>query len=86
MKQVLFVRPDSRENGKLWWCESGSQQVESLENLSELDILAGHALAGRVCLLLPASETIFRHFRLPKKRNGRPKHGLFLDGGGDINR
>ncbi len=67
MKQVLFVRPDSRENGKLWWCESGSQQVESLENLSELDVLAGHALAGRVCLLLPASETIFRHFRLPKK-------------------
>lgn len=67
MKQVLFVRPDSREDGKIWWCESGSQQVDSLENLSELPTLAEHALAGRVCLLLPASETIFRHFSLPKK-------------------
>ncbi len=38
MKQVLFVRPDSREGGKIMWCESGSERVEvvdSLEMLSE---------------------------------------------------
>lgn len=67
MKQVLFIRPDSREDGKLWWCESGSQQVESLENMAQLSTLAGHPLAARVCLLLPAGETVFRHFTLPKK-------------------
>ena len=67
MKQVLFIRPDSREDGILWWCESGSQQVESLENIAGLSTLAEHALASRVCLLIPASETIFRHFTLPKK-------------------
>lgn len=64
MKQVLFIRPDSGEDGKLWWCESGSQQVETLENLQSL---RDHPLAARVCLLLPASEMIFRHFTLPKK-------------------
>lgn len=64
MKQVLFVRPDSREGGKIMWCVSGSQQVETLESL---DALAEHPLAARVCLLLPASSMIFRHFTLPKK-------------------
>lgn len=64
MKQVLFIRPDSGEDRKLWWCESGSQQVETLENLQSL---RDHPLAARVCLLLPASEMIFRHFTLPKK-------------------
>ncbi|MEE9660867.1 type II secretion system protein GspL [Enterobacter cloacae complex sp. CARB60] len=64
MKQVLFVRPDSREGGKIMWCVSGSQQVEVLESL---DALADHPLAARVCLLLPASSMIFRHFTLPKK-------------------
>jgi len=64
MKQVLFVRPDSREGGKIMWCESGSQQAGVLENL---DALADHPLAARVCLLLPASNMIFRHFTLPKK-------------------
>ncbi|WP_296244878.1 type II secretion system protein GspL [uncultured Enterobacter sp.] len=64
MKQVLFVRPDSREGGKIMWCLSGSQQVEELESL---DALADHPLAARVCLLLPASTMIFRHFTLPKK-------------------
>ncbi|MFX4316059.1 type II secretion system protein GspL, partial [Enterobacter sp. 63] len=57
MKQVLFVRPDSSEGGKIMWCESGSQQVETLESL---DALAEHPLAARVCLLLPASCMIFR--------------------------
>lgn len=64
MKQVLFVRPDSREGGKITWCVSGSEQVEVLESL---EALADHPLAARVCLLLPASSTIFRHFTLPKK-------------------
>ena len=64
MKQVLFVRPDSREGGKITWCVSGSEQVEVLESL---DALADHPLAARVCLLLPASSMIFRHFTLPKK-------------------
>ncbi|WP_276852022.1 type II secretion system protein GspL [Enterobacter oligotrophicus] len=64
MKQVLFIRPDSREGGTVWWCESGSQQVEALESL---ETLVSHPLATRVCLLLPASEMIFRHFTLPKK-------------------
>ncbi|MCU6215011.1 type II secretion system protein GspL [Enterobacter bugandensis] len=64
MKQVLFVRPDNREGGKIMWCVSGSQQVETLESL---DALAEHPLADRVCLLLPASSMIFRHFTLPKK-------------------
>ncbi|AVH16589.1 type II secretion system protein GspL [Enterobacter sp. SGAir0187] len=64
MKQVLFVRPDNREGGKITWCVSGSQQVERLESL---DALAAHPLAARVCLLLPASSMIFRHFTLPKK-------------------
>lgn len=67
MKQVLFIRPDSREDGKLWWCGSGSQQVEALDNLAALSALASHPLAERVCLLLPASDMIFRHFTLPKK-------------------
>lgn len=64
MKQVLFVRPDSREGGKITCCVSGSEQVEVLESL---EVLADHPLAARVCLLLPASSTIFRHFTLPKK-------------------
>lgn len=64
MKQVLFVRPDNREGGKIMGCVSGSQQVETLEGL---DALADHPLAARVCLLLPASSMIFRHFTLPKK-------------------
>ncbi|WP_346807943.1 type II secretion system protein GspL [Enterobacter chuandaensis] len=64
MKQVLFVRPDNREGGKIMWCVSGSQQVEMLESL---DALAEHPLAARVCLLLPASSMVFRHFTLPKK-------------------
>ena len=67
MKQVLFIRPDSNEGGKIWWCESGSQQVERLDGPEALSTLAQHPLAARVCLLLPASETIFRHFTLPKK-------------------
>lgn len=49
------------------WCESGSDQVEQRQGLASLAELAGHALAARVCLLLPASEMIFRHFTLPKK-------------------
>ena len=64
MKQVLFVRPDSREGGKIMWCVSGSEQVEVLKSL---DALADHPLAACVCLLLPASKMIFRHFTLPKK-------------------
>ncbi len=64
MKQVLFVRPDSRERGKIMWCESGSERVEVVDSL---EMLAEHPLATRVCLLLPASDMIFRHFRLAKK-------------------
>lgn len=64
MKQVLFVRPDSREGGKIMWCESGSEHVEVLDSL---EALADHPLATRVCLLLPAGDMIFRHFTLPKK-------------------
>ncbi|BBS36503.1 type II secretion system protein GspL [Enterobacter sp. LM3] len=67
MKQVLFIRPDSREDGKIGWCEFGSQQVTTLDSQEALTILAEHPLASRVCLLLPASEMIFRHFTLPKK-------------------
>ncbi|WP_058911160.1 type II secretion system protein GspL [Entomohabitans teleogrylli] len=67
MKQVLFIRPDSREEGKIWWCESASQQVGALDNARALTQLTTHPLAQRVCLLLPASEMIFRHFSLPKK-------------------
>ncbi|MEH3410258.1 type II secretion system protein GspL [Enterobacter quasiroggenkampii] len=67
MKQVLFVRPDSREDGKIMWCESGSEQVTTLDAPQALHTLADHPLAARVCLLLPASEMIFRHFTLPKK-------------------
>ena len=64
MKQVLFVRPDSFEGGKIMWCVSGTQQVETV---ASLQALADHPLATRVCLLLPASSMIFRHFTLPKK-------------------
>ena len=64
MKQVLFVRPDSVEGGKIMWCVSGTQQVETV---ASLEALADHPLATRVCLLLPASSMIFRHFTLPKK-------------------
>lgn len=49
------------------WCESGSDQVEQRQGGASLAALAGHALATRVCLLLPASEMIFRRFTLPKK-------------------
>lgn len=64
MKQVLFVRPDSFEGGKIMWCVSGTQQVGTV---ASLEALADHPLATRVCLLLPASSMIFRHFTLPKK-------------------
>ncbi|HDS9359945.1 TPA: type II secretion system protein GspL [Enterobacter chengduensis] len=67
MKQVLFVRPDSREDGKIMWCESGSQEIITGEGREALDTLAQHPLATRVCLLLPAGEMVFRHFTLPKK-------------------
>ncbi|UDG02270.1 type II secretion system protein GspL [Enterobacter cloacae] len=67
MKQVLFIRPDTHEDGNIMWCESGSDQVEQRQGLASLAALAGHALAARVCLLLPASEMIFRRFTLPKK-------------------
>lgn len=67
MKQVLFIRPDTREDGNIAWCESGSQQVSTLSGWSALSELADHALSQRVCVLLPASETIFRHFTLLKK-------------------
>ncbi|MFZ5197513.1 type II secretion system protein GspL [Enterobacter kobei] len=64
MKQVLFVRPDSVEGGKIMWCASGTEQVETV---ASLEALADHPLATRVCLLLPACSMIFRHFTLPKK-------------------
>ncbi|MFH7906101.1 type II secretion system protein GspL [Enterobacter cloacae] len=67
MKQVLFIRPDTHEVGNIMWCESGSDQVEQRQGGASLAELAGHALAARVCLLLPASEMIFRRFTLPKK-------------------
>ncbi|MEL2239887.1 type II secretion system protein GspL [Leclercia adecarboxylata] len=70
MKKILFIRPDSREDGTIAWCESGSQQVNTLSGMAALATLADHPLASRVCLLLPASETIFRHFSLPKKGLG----------------
>ena len=41
MKQVLFVRPDSREGGKIMWCESGSERVEVVDSL---EMLAEHPL------------------------------------------
>lgn len=67
MKKVLFIRPDTREDGKIWWCESGNDRVEYLAGWSALKELSSHPLSQQVCLLLPASETIFRHFSLPKK-------------------
>ncbi|EMC0023496.1 type II secretion system protein GspL [Enterobacter cloacae subsp. cloacae] len=67
MKQVLFIRPDTHEDGNIMWCESGSDQVEQRQGGASLAALAGHTLAARVCLLLPASEMIFRRFTLPKK-------------------
>lgn len=67
MKKVLFIRPDTREDGKIWWCESGNDRVEYLTGWSALSELSCHPLSQQVCLLLPASETIFRHFTLPKK-------------------
>lgn len=67
MKQVIFVRPDSREDAKVWWCEAGSEQVQALNGHQALGELATHPLASHVCLLLPASEMIFRHFTLAKK-------------------
>lgn len=45
-------------------CESGSERVEVLDSP---EMLAEHPLATRVCLLLPASDMIFRHFTLPKR-------------------
>lgn len=67
MKKILFIRPDSREDGTLAWCESGSQQVNTLPGMAALATLADHPLASHVCLLLPVGEMIFRHFSLPKK-------------------
>jgi len=71
MKQVLFIRPESLAGGKISWCDSSSQQPEMLEGLEGLAALADHPLAARVCLLLPASEMVFRHFSLPKKGPAR---------------
>ena len=70
MKKRLFIRPDSREDGNIAWCESASQQVQTLSDMTALNTLASHPLAAHVCLLLPASEMIFRHFSLPKKGPG----------------
>ncbi|HBX04866.1 MAG TPA: type II secretion system protein GspL, partial [Leclercia adecarboxylata] len=55
MKKRLFIRPDSREDGNIAWCESGSQQVQTLSDMTALNTLASHPLAAHVCLLLPAS-------------------------------
>lgn len=43
MKQVLFVRPDSREGGKIMWCESGSERVEVVDSLEMLSEHPGYA-------------------------------------------
>ena len=64
MKQVLFVRPDSREGGKIMWCASGSQQVDVVERL---DALADHPLRGPGLFTVARGNMIFRHFTLPKK-------------------
>lgn len=72
MKQVLFIRPDSAEDGNICWCESGSDRVETLPGWQALPQLADHPLADKVCLLLPASDMIFRHFSLAKKGLSTP--------------
>ncbi|MCS2172296.1 type II secretion system protein GspL [Scandinavium sp. TWS1a] len=67
MKRVLFIRPDSAEDGKIWWCESDSAQVGVLVGGESLHQLSSNALASQVCLLLPASDMVFRHFTLPRQ-------------------
>ncbi|ADO49176.1 type II secretion system protein GspL [[Enterobacter] lignolyticus] len=68
MKQVLFVRPGREGDARVWWRESGSLQVGELAGWDDIATLGDHALADRVCLLLPASEMIFRRFTLTGKR------------------
>lgn len=70
MKQVLFIRPGSQPEEKIWWRESTSDEVSSLAGWEELTQLANLPTAERVCLLLPASEMIFRQFTLAKKSLG----------------
>jgi general secretion pathway protein L len=63
MKQVLFVRPDSREDGKIMWCESGSSRLNAGQPGR-----AGGPSACRARLFAVACQLmIFRHFTLPKK-------------------
>lgn len=70
MKQVLFIRPAAEADGKTWWCESGSGEVGFVTGLEALSTLSELPSAKRVCLLLPASEMIFRRFMLAKKGVG----------------
>lgn len=68
MKQVLFVRPAGDGDTRVWWRESASQQVGELATWDAVAALSEHALATRVCLLLPASEMVFRHFTFTGRR------------------
>jgi general secretion pathway protein L len=70
MKQVLFIRPASAPEDNIAWCESGSNDVAYLSGHEALSTLNEHPLADRVCLLLPASEMIFRRFTVAKKGLG----------------
>lgn len=68
MKEALLIRPGSKPEDDVWWCVLGSPEPPAqLQGWAQLSELSGHPLAKSVCLLIPASEAIFRDFTLVKK-------------------
>ena len=68
MKEALLIRPGSKPDDVVWWCVFGAaDEPARLNGWAQLSELSQHPLAKSVCLLLPASEAIFREFTLVKK-------------------
>lgn len=68
MKDALIIRASSNPEQAVWWWPLGAAQDPArLEGWAGLRELAAHPLAGAVCLLVPASEVVFRDFTLTKK-------------------
>lgn len=68
MKEALLIRPGSEPQDAVWWCTAdAAEEPVRLEGWEQLQQLADHPQAKAVCLLIPASDVLFREFTLTKK-------------------
>lgn len=68
MKEALIIRAGSKPEQAVWWCALGSEEPPArLAGWEALSELAQHPQAKAVCLLIPASDVVFREFTLTKK-------------------